>query len=383
MSKTVSNSFPIIDAHIHYGSPSFMPDLMMVVDELGVDKINIVCTPHQSRLSLVPDALHLKAHHPERIFVFGGLDISTLFIAPDQAGVIFADYVDTLSEMGCDGLKMIEGKPDMHKMLPLPPFDGDVYAPLWERLEERGTPLVFHVNDPEEFWDEERIPEWALERGWFYGDGTYVDNEGQYTQIINVLERHPGLNVIFAHFFFLSAQLPRLGDLLDRFPNMCVDLTPGIEMYRNFARMPDETRDFFIQYQDRIVYGTDIGAKALLATPELGIEMGESSSRAFLVQSFLEREGEFELPASEGFLFGDSKDPFRGIKLPPEVLEKIYHRNFERMAGSEPKPLNPRVIVEECARLSMMIDMMQATQPELETDKSIAEMVAAHFEALS
>ncbi len=80
--------------------------------------------------------------------------------------------------------------------------------------------------------------------------------------------------MIFAHFFFLSAQLPRLAELFERFPNMHVDLTPGIEMYHNFSRNPQATRDFFLRYQERILFGTDIGAKALLASPGSGHRTG-------------------------------------------------------------------------------------------------------------
>lgn len=286
MTSNPFRSIPIIDGHIHFGHPSYRENLVQILDQANIGRFNIVCTPHMQRLSLVPDALQLKALFPRRCYVFGGLDISTLFMAPQYAGEVFAHYVDSLLEMGCDGIKMIEGKPQMRKTLPIPDFDAAVYAPYWDHMAETGTPLVFHVNDPEEFWDAERCPGWAKKMGWFYGDGTYINNEVQYRQVLNVLERHPNLNVIFAHFFFLSAQLERLSGYLDRFPNMQVDLTPGIEMYMNFARDPQKAREFFIKYQDRIVYGTDIGAKALLATPGMNVTplkaaCASSSSVAF------------------------------------------------------------------------------------------------------
>ena len=52
-----------------------------------------------------------------------GLDVSAYFRAPQQVGSLFADSLDRLAAAGCDGIKMIEGKPDMRKMLPIPPFD--------------------------------------------------------------------------------------------------------------------------------------------------------------------------------------------------------------------------------------------------------------------
>jgi predicted TIM-barrel fold metal-dependent hydrolase len=300
---------------------------------------------------------------------------------PETTGAIFADYVDTLLGMGCDGIKMIEGKPQMRKMLPLPDFDSAVFAPYWAKMAESQVPLIFHVNDPEEFWHADRIPDWALQRGWYYGDGSFINNEEQYTQVLNVLERHPDLKVIFAHFFFLSAQLDRLGAYLDRYPNMCVDLTPGIEMYHNFSINPDQARQFFIQYQDRILYGTDIGAKALLATPEQGIESEESQARVLVVRSTLESEGEFWLPEGDGFLFGETQTPFQGLNLPAPVLRKIYYQNFERMVGTQPRPLDAGAIVTECERLTKMIAAMGAVQAGEPGDPSIAQMVKSFFEA--
>ncbi len=376
-------SIPVLDCHIHYGHPAFMPGLIQIMDMNRVENFNIVCTPHRTRLSLVPDALHLKAHYPERVYVFGGLDISPLFIARENCGALFSDYVDTLISMGCDGVKMIEGKPDMRKNLPIPSFDSPAYEPYWARMEAAGFPLIFHVNDPEEFWDAARVPEWARQQGWFYGDGSYINNEAQYSEIINVLRRHPGINVVFAHFFFLSAQLERLAGYLDEFPNMHVDLTPGIEMYHNFSLAPERVHDFFVKYQDRILFGTDIGAKALLATPELGIEASESELRLGLVRAFLETEGPFSPNPEQGFLFSKFGGAFQGIGLPDDVLEKIYHKNFKRLAGNKPRPINRVAIIGECQRLGAMIPVMGAAQPGETGDTSIVEMVRAYFESHS
>ncbi len=383
MTSNPFRSIPIIDGHIHFGHPSYRENLVQILDQANIGRFNIVCTPHMQRLSLVPDALQLKALFPRRCYVFGGLDISTLFMAPQYAGEVFAHYVDSLLEMGCDGIKMIEGKPQMRKTLPIPDFDAAVYAPYWDHMAETGIPLVFHVNDPEEFWDAERCPGWAKKMGWFYGDGTYINNEVQYRQVLNVLERHPNLNVIFAHFFFLSAQLERLSGYLDRFPNMQVDLTPGIEMYMNFARDPQKARDFFIKYQDRIVYGTDIGAKALLATPGMNIETSESRLRIQLIRRFLETEGPFQLQSEEGFLFGDPEFTFQGIALPGEVLEKIYHGNFERSVSAQPKTLNIPAVIEECDRQEAVLGAMRVMQPNQGIDLGLITQTRDFFKSLT
>lgn len=368
----------IIDSHIHYAHTSYEADLMSILAGAGIDKLAVVCTPDEQRLSLVPDALHLKGKYPEKVYVFGGLDISPLFISPMEAGEVFAHYVDVLWGMGVDGVKMIEGKAEIRKQLPIPDFDEPVYAPYWEKMAETRMPLIFHVNDPEEFWDVEKVPVWAREMGWFYGDGSYIDNEDQYRQVLNVLDRHPDLTVIFAHFFFLSAQLDRLAGYLDRYPNMHVDLTPGIEMYLNFSKDIDRAQDFFMTYQDRIIYGTDIGARALLRDREAGIEEEESLARIEVVRGFLENDGPFQL-THRGFLFGGPDAAFHGINLPDTVLEKIYHQNFTRLVGANPKPLNPAAIIEECQRLEIVINAMAAMQPGKEGDTNTVTMVRDFF----
>jgi len=245
------------------------------------------------------------------------------------------------------------------------------------------TPLLFHVNDPEEFWDAHKIPDWAIQRGWFYGDGTFVNNESQYAEIFNVLAKNPTLKVIFAHFFFLSAQLPRLADLLDRFPNVCIDLTPGIEMYRNFSANIDAARAFFIKYQDRILFGTDIGARALLTTPQADIQVSESRERVTLVRNFLENPGEFSLQPGSGFLFGNPEAPFLGLNLPETVLHKIYHQNFERIVAPSPRPLNPHAVVEMCKAIETMIHFQGSSQPGVPGDPSVVRAVCTYFESIS
>lgn len=373
---------PVIDSHIHYPHPAMMGSLMEVANKLKLERINIVCTPHQERLSLTPDALHLKAHHPGRVFIFGGLNVGAYLMAPDMVGEIFGEFIHTLVNAGCDGIKMIEGKPDLRKMLPIPKFDSEAFAPYWEAVEAAQIPVIFHVNDPEEFWEAERVPDWAVEQGWFYGDGSYIDNEAQYAEIYNVLARYPRLKIIFAHFFFLSAQLPRLSAILERYPNICVDLTPGIEMYHNFSMDIEAARDFFLKYQDRILFGTDIGAKALLVNPEEGIDYTDSYERVLLVRNTLENEGEFTLETESGFLFGKPGAPFQGLGLPKPVLEKIYSKNFERIVGPKPRLVNPGAVVEMCDQVAAMIQVQGAAQPGMPGDVSVAQAVRAYFEGM-
>ena len=131
------------------------------------------------------------------------------------------------------------------------------------------------------------------------------------------------------------------------------------------------SRILFIKYQDRILFGTDIGAKALLVDPSKGIEMGESHERVYLVRNFLENEGEFTLNPDSGFLFGKPDKPFHGLGLPESVLDKIYFRNFEKIVGDRPRPVNPAAVLELCSQVDTMIQLMGSSQPGVPGDPSV------------
>jgi len=343
---------PVIDSHVHFGAVDQIPEVLELMDRAGVSQFGVVVTIHFERINLNPPAFQFKARHPDRVYLFGGLDYSGVLTPADPALTLsLADQVDRLMALGCDGIKTRSGKPTIYRELGLP-MDSDVYAGLYARAEERGVPIVWHVGDPQEFWDEDRIPSWARERGWLY-DESYPAIESLYSQVDNVLARHPALTVIFAHFYFLSAQLPRAAALLDRYPNVYLDVTPGVEMYLNFTAQWEATRDFFLKYQDRLIFGSDSGASAALYDrPHLDIVRDLASIR--MVRAFLETGETFPVPLV-GYPTATDWPPLRGLELPQEVLTKLYTGNFQRLVGPSPKPLDMELMQEELGRLEAQI----------------------------
>jgi predicted TIM-barrel fold metal-dependent hydrolase len=203
-------------------------------------------------------------------------------------------------------------------------------------------PLVWHVNDPEEFWDAERCPAWARRHGWFY-DESFVGKEQLYAEVDHVLERHPGLRVVFAHFYFLSADLPRAARFLGEHPTVNLDITPGIELLYNMSRDPGTSRQFFIRFADRILFGTDISSTDKV---EKALELCNT------VRRWLETDHVFREVDDYGVL--------KGLALPADVLEKIYRLNFERLAGSPPKPLDRVRARRECERIDRQMQAAAA-----------------------
>lgn len=367
----------ILDCHIHYSLPVDPQEVFEIMEHTHTNKANLVIVPDKNRISSVPDAMIVKSLNPN-IYVFGCLDVTSYFMHRKTVGKQFVKYVKKILECGCDGIKMIEGKPDIRRMVPIPDFDLPTWEPFWAFAEQIGLPFIWHVNDPEEFWDELKIPSWAKKQGWFYGEDT-INNEMQYTQVLNVLKRHPNLKLIFAHFFFMSAQLERLSNILDEFPNVCVDLTPGIEMYINLSKTPEAAKQFFEKYQDRILYGTDIGARAVLPPYEYKINKAESMNRAKIVRTFLTQQGEYRIKSDGDFLIGMEDFQLRALNLKPDITQKIFYDNFIRIVGENPKPVNPKKVIKECKRIKTTIRVMSLIKLIQDPDLSFANQVIEFF----
>lgn len=230
----------------------------------------------------------------------------------------FVTQLNELEEIGFDGIKLIEGKPTMHrtigKNLLHPEFDK-----FFKAAEERGTHLIFHVNDPIEFWTQEGLD--------YYGDDTFAKNEELYEQAYKILENHPNLKVTFAHFFFKSEHPEDLEELFAKYPNMCVDLTPGWEMYLSFYERKDFFKEFFNKYSKRIVLGTD----AYFPRP--------TECSKWLVDRV------YRFLSSPDVIKAVADRYESGLCIDESAIEDIVHGNFERRVGETPREINKEALV--------------------------------------
>ena len=327
-------SFSRIDGHAHFSWPVSFESLSSILSKAGADAVCLAALPGTSRLDPTPDILCYKLLHPKAVFAFGCLDVTAYEDGPLHCGRRFARRAKRLLAMGCDGVKLLEGKPTMRRRFAIPDFDSPAWEPFWAFAERRRIPLLWHVNDPEQFWNPDALPVYARASGWGYGPDD-VNNEAQYQQVWNVLCRHPRLNLTLPHMFFLSAQLPRLSEWLTRFPLLRVDLAPGIELYENLSRTPEETRAFFARFCDRIHYGTDIGGRAVLKENVTALDEAESLRRVEIIRFFLSSTGEEEITADGRYLIGTKPFSLTGLSLKEDVLKKIDRDNFLAFVGRE------------------------------------------------
>lgn len=313
----------IIDSHLHI-SKWGEDDLVSCFDTYlkeDVKSINICAIP--LCVSNVCNNIMLgfyKIANPNT-YIHGGVEFIEIPIDNMPNGMDSVTQYKELMEIGFDGIKMLEGKPTEHKRVGKN-LNHPSFNKLYNEIEKDGTHLIMHVNDPDEFWDLERAPEWAIKSGWTYTDGTYSSYKEIQRQTLKILEDYPNLHLTLAHFFFCSKEPQILEELFEKYPNVCVDLTAGGEMYVEFEKNYDYYKEFFNKYSDRLIFGTDRSymcdenyAKWLfnVVTTFIGTDKH--------VESF------------------DNKI-LKGLNLLQEKSDRILFKNFEDRVGTTPKPIN-------------------------------------------
>lgn len=327
----------LFDAHIHYADTQGPARVEAILRENGIAHCCLVCIHQEGLFSTVPDALRFKAAHPGAVHVLGSLERTAYFLLQNDPAALSEALVrqgQALLAAGCDGVKLLEGKPDIRRAVPIPDFDSEVWAPFWQWAQENRVPIVWHVNDPADFWDEAKINPYARSRGWFYGP-EMINNQVQYNQVERVLVRWPHLRIQFAHMLFFSSDLPRLADWMRRFPDICVDLTPGIELYYDMAAHIEQTREFFAEFETRIFFGSDIGSRSCIASPPAPIDGEESAARVRVIRTFLQTPfGQpYTLHPDGKYLFGIPPAPLRGLGLSPSALARVCGQNAAGFYG--------------------------------------------------
>lgn len=134
--------------------------------------------------------------------------------------------------------------------------------PIWERAEKLNIPVAFHTGDPVAFfqpWEpgNERWDELKLHPEWSFSDRSkYPPPETLFTQVNNVYKKFTKVQFVAVHVGGYSENIREVGRWLDEIPNLSVDTAARIgELGKHPAQ---EGNDFFIKYQDRIMFGTDM-----------------------------------------------------------------------------------------------------------------------------
>ena len=189
-------------------------------------------------------------------------------------------------------------------------IDDPRIQPLIRKAGELKMPISIHIAEP--YWM--YLPMDETNDGLLNAVVWHVDTTNclGYNQLVqtfeNAVRENPNTIFIACHYLNMSHDWPRLGALLDKYPNMYVDIAARVA---ESAHTPRATREFLIKYQDRVLFGTDNG-------------MDPSMYRTIF--RVLESNDEHFYCPELGYHWALS-----GFNLPDEVLKKIYHDNAERI----------------------------------------------------
>jgi uncharacterized protein len=252
--------FPILDMHSHpYAkTPQEIDTWVRTMEEVGVEKTTILAMATGAEF----DAIQKKySSQPDRFDLWCGFDFSEY----DKPGFgpAATKELERCHQAGARGVGEIHDKgkglrsgksnaPGMH------PDDPRMEA-LWEKCAELGMPVSLHVADP--IWMYQKMDrhndglmnayEWRLDN-----QPNIVGLSGMVDIFERTLARHRKTTFIACHFMNLDYDLARLGEVLDRNPNLYADISAR---YAETAPIPRFAAQFYEKHADRLLYGTDMG----------------------------------------------------------------------------------------------------------------------------
>jgi hypothetical protein len=289
----VGNNYPAIDAYLAFREQMLKErkmDLAMWINigQRGESAIDTITKASKGRIMT-----GIVDFRPQR-----GLTHK----AEDIAGYLKQGYVGYKIWQGPYYRVLKEGEPGIKYL------DDPAHQPVFDAMENVGMiGASVHVADP---------------NGPFGNRGNWAKDPVEYWRAIrgmeNVLKRHPKLVIVAAHGCWLvcqDAQLDYLRYMFKTYPNFYVDIA-ATDQYFHLVNQ-ENLRDLFIEYSDRLLYGTDVGGYTTSGIPA----MIARSAKSFQI---LETED-----LVEGGFFGSN--PTKGLNLPREALENIYYKNAARL----------------------------------------------------
>jgi len=325
--------FPIFEGHLHIGplqmhqkpTPINAKEIVESLKSVNIfGAINLKMFWGQP---LKEYLTHFKGYE-DFIHTFASIDVSRL----EEPG--FPAYADaTLKEfksMGVNGLKFWKNigctLKDSTGRFIMP--DDDRLRPIWEAAAKYKMLVLFHIADPKAFFtpvDEKNEfyeslmnnPDWV-----FYGGGR-PSFEALMQAQDNLLAQNPQTTFVIPHVGSCAEDLGWVGAQLDKHPNMYIDTAARNNL---LGRQPYTCRDFFLKYQDRILFGTDMG---------FGASNSLESTQSFYADHFrfFETYDEYLRPIT-GWGWGQGRWNIYGLGLPDEVLEKFYSKNVLKLLES-------------------------------------------------
>jgi len=317
--------FLVIDAHNHLAAPfgggwdqKPLGELLDLLDEAGVTHyVDLDGGWGEEILERHLD--YFKNAAPDRFQIFGGVDWSKW----QEMGNAFPDWaakrLRAQKERGAQGLKIWKplGLHVRDQNGRLVDVDDERLIPIWETAGELKLPILIHVADPVAFFDpvdetNERWEEIGEHPDWAFTSPPFPPFMHILNGLRNLVRRHRDTTFIGAHAGCYAEDLGWVGEMLDECPNFYIDISARLG---ELGRQPYTARKFLIQYQNRVLFGSDM-------SPDLDAYR--------LYYRFIETDDEY-------FNYNTSEVPMQGrwyvcgLYLPEDVLKKVYSENAKKV----------------------------------------------------
>ena len=313
--------YPFIDIHNHqFDMP--VKDLSDLVSEM--DSLNMAFMVNLSGfrgqyLKMCLD--NIKKNAPERLGVFVNLNWENI-----DSDTFLENNIKILRDAKKDGAIGLK----VYKSLGLTDKDsnGNRIAvndpridPIWEECGKLGFPVLIHSADPASFWkpkdkNNERWLELKQKPNRYRNPALFPSFESIIAEQHNVFEKHPKTTFINAHLGWMGNDLDRLSSHLDKYPNVVTEIGAVLA---ELGRQPKRARKFFIDHQDKILFGKD----------------AYNQQEYYTYFRVLETEDEY-------FDYYRKRHAFwkmYGLGLPDSILKKVYYKNALRILPSINKSL--------------------------------------------
>jgi len=314
-------AIPKIDVHAHYRTDS--PELVSTLAEWNVRAVLVNVTGGDRKIAEKwRDYRTLQAAHAGRFFLvttfdpfrFNEPDFVATTIAQLRADIAAgAKAVKVWKDIGME-LKDADGR--------YVQIDHPRFQPIWDFLADQHIPVMAHIGEPLAAW---RPLNDSSPHFWYYKNNSQYhafsrpEIPGHETIIAardRWVARNPRLTIVAMHLASLEYDVDEVGKRLDRYSNLYVETAARIN---DLAMQPSpKVRDFFLRYQNRVMWGTDFGEG--------------STSRAQLEASFDQQWRYYA--RGDTVTLGSARGWHRtvqGLDLPLTVLDKFAHRNAERV----------------------------------------------------
>jgi uncharacterized protein len=313
VSKIEKAKFPVIDMHSHtyVSSEEELDQWVKNMDEAGIEKTILLSYAYGKQFdSLVT----FYSKYKDRFELWCGFNYTGYDkpgFGPDAVKELercFKAGAKGIGELGDKGKGLFYCQPPAWGMH----LDDPRMDMLIDKCGELGMPINIHVGEPQWFYEKMDSTNDGLINAfsWRLDNQEGILNLDEVLKTLeNAVKKHPGTIFIACHLANQNTDLTKLGALLDKYPNLYADISAR---YAEQAPVPRYTKAFLDKYQDRIIYGTDMGFNKSMY--ETTFRILESTDEHF-----------YNID-----LFGYHW-PLYGFGLGDDTLKKIYKTNAEKI----------------------------------------------------